>query len=224
MDEISSTQLLKLHDPFPPEDIEWRVQQAGEKNGRVWARVLAYVTNRAIMQRLDDVVGPSRWKNFYDKGPDGGILCGIAIYVSETLEWVTKWDGASNTDVEEVKGGLSNSMKRAGVQWGIGRYLYNLEADFAEVTEDGRFKNKTKDGTWFNWNPPKLPPWALPPGTSPEILDEIKTLGATVIDEAEFTLRRKKHNIKEYLRENWKLIQAQPAFATEVLSALHKSH
>ena len=48
-------ELDRLRDPFAPGDIEWRVQTAGEKNGKPWARVLAYVTNRAIMDRLDEV-------------------------------------------------------------------------------------------------------------------------------------------------------------------------
>jgi hypothetical protein len=40
-----------LQDRFPAEEIEWRLQQAGEKNGRVWAICVPYVTNRAIQSR-----------------------------------------------------------------------------------------------------------------------------------------------------------------------------
>lgn len=153
--------LTKLKEPFRAEDIEWRIQQAGTgKNGQPWAMCLAYVTNRAIMNRLDDICGAENWKNEYKTAPDGGILCGISIKCGD--EWVTKWDGAENTQVEAVKGGLSGAMKRAAVQWGIGRYLYNLEASWAEISENGRFQGKTKDGKWFKWNPPRLPDWALP--------------------------------------------------------------
>lgn len=50
--------LNKFDAPFNPEDIEWRIQQSGKtRDGKVWAMVLAYVTNRAIMKRLDDVCG-----------------------------------------------------------------------------------------------------------------------------------------------------------------------
>jgi hypothetical protein len=48
---------------------------------------------------------------------------------------ITKWDGAEQTQIEAVKGGLSGSMKRAAVQWGIGRYLYDLETNFVNLTE-----------------------------------------------------------------------------------------
>ncbi|WP_263317101.1 Rad52/Rad22 family DNA repair protein, partial [Enterobacter hormaechei] len=63
---------------------------------------------------------------------NGGVECGISIKVEG--EWITKWDAAENTQVEAVKGGRSGAMKRAAVQWGIGRYLYNLEEGFAVVS------------------------------------------------------------------------------------------
>jgi hypothetical protein len=56
------------------------VQSVGEKNGKPWARVLAYVNNRAVMQRLDDVVGPDCWSNEFTAGPAGGVICGLSIY------------------------------------------------------------------------------------------------------------------------------------------------
>lgn len=155
-----------LKTPFKAKDIEWRVQSAGaKKGGQPWAMVLAYVTNRAIMDRLDETCGPENWKNErFEKGPDGGILCGISIKCGD--EWVTKWDGAENTAVESVKGGLSSAMKRAAVQWGIGRYLYNLDATFATISASGEYWQKGKEGKYdaFNWDSPSLPQWALPEG------------------------------------------------------------
>ena len=157
----------KLREPFMPFDVEWRIQQAGQSNGKIWAKVLCYVTNRAIMDRLDEVAGPGNWQNHFNAAPGGGVMCGISIKIGG--EWVTKWDGADNTQVEAVKGGLSGSMKRAGVQWGIGRYLYKLEEGWAECfpdrssTHKGSFKDKQSGKTvWFTWNPPALPQWALP--------------------------------------------------------------
>lgn len=161
--------LKELTKPFPAKDIEWRIQQSGMKNNRPWALVLAYVTNRAIMERLDAVCGPENWKNEFKEGPAGGVLCGISICINSAGtkgEWITKWDGAENTQVEEIKGGLSGAMKRAAVQWGIGRYLYNLTAGWATFCEDGEHKSKV-DGIYFKWNPPALPAWALPEGEEP---------------------------------------------------------
>ena len=155
--------LVRLKEPFSAEDIEWRVQSSGKKkSGEIWAKVLAYVTNRAIMDRLDDVCGPENWQNKFETAPSGGVLCGISIRCEHG--WVTKWDGSDNTDIEAVKGGLSSSMKRAGSQWGIGRYLYKLDVDWAVISENGTHFDKLKDNTAFKWNPPQLPTWALPSG------------------------------------------------------------
>jgi hypothetical protein len=159
--------LKDLKVQFPPEDIEWRISRAGLKNGTVWAYCLAYVTNRAIQERLDEVVGEENWKNTFSQAPDGGILCGIGIKCGD--EWVFKYDGAENTAFEAVKGGLSGAMKRAGVQWGIGRYLYNLTESRAIVGDGGLYycpAKKDKMGKEiypaFYWSPPPLPKWALP--------------------------------------------------------------
>lgn len=161
----------RLLEPFAPRDVEWRVQQSGmSTKGQPYAMVLAYVTNRAIQQRLDDVVGPAKWKNAFETAPDGGVLCGISIKVDD--EWVTKWDGAENTAQEAVKGGLSGAMKRSAVQWGIGRYLYKLDVIFAQLSKDKtddfnqflRIVDKnTKKVLWSGyWRIPELPEWAQP--------------------------------------------------------------
>ena len=154
----------QLRRPFEASEIEWRVQQSGDKNGKCWAMVLAYVTNRAIMDRLDEVFGVGGWKNEFLPTPNiDGVMCGISAKIDG--EWVTKYDGAENTAIEAVKGGLSSSMKRTAVQFGIGRYLYHLESNFANVVDSrgqGTKSAKTKSGVWFNWLPPELPSFALP--------------------------------------------------------------
>ncbi|MFT9495762.1 MULTISPECIES: Rad52/Rad22 family DNA repair protein [Bacillota] len=159
MEEVIS----KLQAPFPSKDIEWRVSHSGIKNGKKWAMVLAYVTNRAIQNRLDEVFGPAGWKNSYKDFKDG-ILCTISCFIDG--EWVEKSDGAEQTEIESLKGGLSGAMKRAAVQWGIGRYLYKLESMFVEVFDDKRDGairiNDKKNNVYGYWLPPKLPIWALP--------------------------------------------------------------
>jgi len=155
--------LTKLREPFPSEDIEFRIQSSGKKGDKIWALVLAYVTNRAIQDRLDSVCGPENWQNEFAVAPGGGVLCGISIRCEHG--WVTKWDGADNTDIEAVKGGLSGAMKRAGSQWNIGRYLYKLPTGWAVINQNGSRSNKLKDNTWFKWDPPELPSWALPEKT-----------------------------------------------------------
>ena len=152
-----------LADPFSPRDIEWRISRCGAKNGKPYAFVLAYVTNRAIMDRLDSVVGGMHWENEFKEGPNGGVLCGITI--DKNGKRVSKWDGAENTNIEAVKGGLSDAMKRAAVQWGIGRYLYRLPKQmYAIITPPGKgeFWQAGEQGQYeaFGWDSPELPGWA----------------------------------------------------------------
>lgn len=161
MDEGSLRTFLAA---FPAEDIEWRIGESGTGSNGVWAKCFAYVTNRAIMKRLDEVAGPGNWQSKFEE-IDGGFLCGIGVKIGG--EWVWKWDGADRPDFEPLKGGLSGSMKRAAVQWGIGRYLYDLDTGWAEVIankQPGYTYAKTKDNTVFFWRPPQLPDWALPKG------------------------------------------------------------
>ncbi len=161
--------LAKLARKFKPDELEWRIGRSGKGPRGVYANLLCYVTNRAIMDRLDEVVGPGNWQNEFKPWGDKSQLCGISIRIGDT--WVTKWDGASNTAVEAVKGGLSDSMKRAAVQWGIGRYLYKMGDTWAVVSveapksRDGWNYAKLKDGSGFYWKEPqleKIAPWAMP--------------------------------------------------------------
>ena len=149
MDEV----MKRLQAPFAPEEIEWRVGATNREKTKGMA--LAFVTNRAIQNRLDEVFGCFGWMNEYREWRGNAQLCGISV--KHEGEWFTKWDGASDTDFEAVKGGLSDAMKRAAYQWGIGRYLYNLEPVWVPIKQAG--KSFVIDGP-----PPNLPDWALPEG------------------------------------------------------------
>lgn len=152
----AATIKARLQAPFAPDELEWRVgATSGDKSKGM---ALAYVTNRAIQNRLDDVFGPFGWRNEYQQWQGKSQLCGISVYDAEKGEWVTKWDGADNTEFESTKGGLSDAMKRAAYQWGIGRYLYKLDAKWVPIKPVGN-KSYTLAGP-----PPALPAWALPEG------------------------------------------------------------
>lgn len=169
----------QLAEPFAPEDVEWRVGNTNQKSvarqtGDPKARptkgmMLPYVKNRAIMNRLDEVLGPENWTNSF-KEHHVGTICTIGIRFND--EWIYKEDGADNTNIEPTKGGLSDSMKRAAVQFGIGRYLYNAETVWVDLDE---------------WGRPKVTPKLTIKGTNNliEVLDDIiERLGAvTSIEE-----------------------------------------
>lgn len=156
----------ELKKPFHPDDIQWRI---GRKDRtKTSATVLAYVDARAARERLDNVFGAFNWKVEYKVCDMGeitvttyngettknvkGFLATISVKDPETGEWISKEDGAGITDVEPVKGGISDAFKRACVTWGIGAYLYKLKEEWVSINTYGQFEN------------PLLPDWALPEG------------------------------------------------------------
>jgi len=158
----------RLAEPFPAEGIEWRIGQVA-KSGKT-ATVLAYLTSRAVMDRLDEVVGPENWSDDYVDLPSKGVQCTISIRCGDG--WVSKTDAADPTQIEATKGGRSDAFKRAAVKWGIGRYLYRLDESRVNLTEGWPPKDVPhvkaswagEGGKKFGWGPvPSLPDWALPP-------------------------------------------------------------
>lgn len=172
--------LSRLAEPFPAEDIEWRVSRAGMGKSGVYCHCLPYVTARAIAARLDEVCGVPNWKNeppvMIEVRP-GITAFAVGISIRFDGEWITKWDVSEPTNIEPAKGGFSGGMKRAGAQWGIFRYGYYLEETFAETSEKGgagwnyaKLPDKAGGGTYY-WKPPTLPAWALPKEKEYEITE-----------------------------------------------------
>lgn len=156
-----------LAKPFHPDDVEWRPQKF-VKNGN--CQVLAYITARGVMNRLDEAVGPANWEmklEPIDMGSSSkldkqgnqtdfkGFVCTLILHIEDgkgNVKTVTRQDVSNLTDFEAIKGGASGAIKRAAVQFGIGRYLYGLGQTWVKTNEYGKFE------------PPQLPAWALPDG------------------------------------------------------------
>lgn len=162
MTTISEIQEALLK-PFPREEIEFRVCRTSGKSPKV--NVLAYITARGIMQRLDDVFGINGWSDVYEQ-LQGGVKCILTVNVLG--EQIVKSDAASLTNVEPIKGGVSDSLKRAGVKLGIGRYLYDLPEYWVDLVPDKPYNAKnpvhyhSSDAYSGWWEEPDLPNWALP--------------------------------------------------------------
>jgi hypothetical protein len=134
--------------PFPVDDISWRVGPTNERSRQpdqaLRGQALAYIDARVVMDRLDSVVGFDGWQCTYTPGVATSIVCNIGIKFPLIIngqnvghEWIWKADGAGPSDMEADKGALSDAFKRAGVRWGIGRYLYDLKAPWIELEKRG---------------------------------------------------------------------------------------
>ena len=147
---------FELSVPFDANEIDFRIGNTNAE--KTSGLALAYLTARAVMNRLDEVVGAENWQDKYTPAPAGGGKAGWICELSLRLgdEWITKSDGADESDIEAVKGGISDAFKRAAVKWGIGRYLYALPPIWVPIEPAGRgYRMKQR---------PVLPAWALPSG------------------------------------------------------------
>ena len=131
----------RLAEPFRDDELGWRVMQCGKKDNRIWAKLAAYVDSRAIMNRLDTVVGPGMWQDEYRniQTPEGpAILCKITIHEEGGVASISKEDGADfNRGIETAKSGISDSFKRAANKFGMGRHLYAIGETWANDIKDG---------------------------------------------------------------------------------------
>lgn len=123
-----------LRKPFPVNDLKWRVGNTYERQGSKMANMLVYIDARTVQDRLDEIFTPAGWQfetrsiESYNRGNRTVTIIGrLGIRIND--EWIWKEDGAENSDIEAAKGGISDAFKRAAVQWGIGRYLYDA-SDF----------------------------------------------------------------------------------------------
>jgi hypothetical protein len=124
----------ELRKPFHSDQIHWRVGSTTKDKQKGMA--LAYIDARDVMDRLDTVCGPSGWQSRYRDAGNGKTYCEIGIKFDD--EWVWKGDGAGDTGFEGDKGAFSDAFKRAGVRWGIGRYLYGLGNTWVAL-KDGKY-------------------------------------------------------------------------------------
>ena len=167
----------ELAKPFPAEDIEWRVGATNKDKTKGVA--LAYITARAVMNRLDEVLGPENWTDNYLPIPGTnhdtkGYICSISIRLDNN--WVSKQDGADESNMESIKGGLSDAFKRAAVKWGVGRYLYDLPNNWVPIDSYGNSYKLSMT--------PSLPAWALPEGTAPVVKATAKPRASVQNEEA----------------------------------------
>lgn len=148
--------------------MEFRTLNADEIDVKVgtvgdgYYTVLLYKNARVDMAILDETVKPENWQRDH-KEVKGNLYCGIGINcgfsefedvldnngnvmgkkITKTIDrWVWKWDCGVESDFgDKQKGEASDSFKRAGFNWGIGRELYTAPKIYINcetTTDDGK--------------------------------------------------------------------------------------
>lgn len=147
-------ELKDLKKPLGIHEIDFRIQSIN-KGG--YATILAYKDARVDMNRLDDVCGALNWKREHTRDNHN---CIISVWDENKKQWVSKEDTGKESFTEKEKGLASDSFKRAGFNWGIGRELYDypliqvkLNADEFEIVNEKakqKWGLKLKEWTWFS--------------------------------------------------------------------------
>lgn len=98
-------------------EIDVRIATINEKG----LSLLLYKDARVDMDILDETVGEMNWQR---KHLRDNANCIIEIWDKEKGQWISKEDTGTESFTEKEKGLASDSFKRAGFNWGIGRELY----------------------------------------------------------------------------------------------------
>lgn len=122
----------QMRSPFPAADVEWRV--GGKVDGK--SSVLAYITARAIAERLDELF-PGDWEIGYGDLNRGVVgvntkneeVSDTYLVCSLTVGGLRRANVGTASNMEHAKGAYSDAFKRAATMFGIGAYLY----DFPQV-------------------------------------------------------------------------------------------
>jgi len=117
---LTLTGLNALREPTPKDEVKQR--PAGNTG-----IMLDYVDARFVMDRLDACAGPHNWTTHFEDVDGGGVRCRLGILVMGA--WVVKTDVGDASSIEPIKGAHSDALKRAAVQWGIARDLYDVRAE-----------------------------------------------------------------------------------------------
>lgn len=154
--QIKEEAVSDLHDKLaaPFDEKELKFFPVALTKDKTKGRVGSYVDARAVMERLDKVVGPGGWQTTHRciDPAEKAVECTLSLLIDG--QWVAKSDvgypnearDADNPEKEPWKAAYSDSLKRAAVQFGIGRYIYSLELekDWLPVDQYGKFAEQPR--------------------------------------------------------------------------------
>lgn len=153
MSEMDRDILAALAAPFPSSEIKWKPQRTTQDKTR--AEAVAYIDARNVSRRLDEVVGWD-WAVDYQPilgGPQNvvSVICRLCV-MGMTRSGIGSFTMGDGSQADPWKSAESDALKRAAVNFGIGRYLYELGQTW--VPYDAQRRRLVEE--------PTLPAWALP--------------------------------------------------------------
>lgn len=154
-------------------EIECRVQSVKKTSSGVGCILLLYKDARVDMKLLDEIYGSENWQRTHEL-INGNLFCNIEVWDKDKACWVKKQDVGVESNTEKEKGQASDSFKRAGFNWGIGRELYTSPFIWVDLKEGEHYEKNGNECV------------------SPRVSFEVKSIGYN--DEREITSLQIKDN------------------------------
>ena len=138
----------RLQAPFATHLVSWKTQAFNKDRTRAMA--VAYIDARCVQDRLDSTC-PDEWSFRIEVIPGTPTP---TVRGSLTVLGITREDigEAGEGDAGTLKAAASDALKRCAVQFGIGRYLYDLPRQWCDYDSQKKEFKVT----------PTLPEWARP--------------------------------------------------------------
>lgn len=131
------------------DEIECRISSINENKRGVSCSLLLYKDARCDMRILDETVGVMNWQRSHLRD---NANCIISIWDDEKKQWISKEDTGTESYTEREKGLASDSFKRAGFNWGIGRELYSAPNIKVQLKEEEISEKNGKKTTYAKFS------------------------------------------------------------------------
>ncbi|MDQ3458734.1 MAG: hypothetical protein M3498_05455 [Deinococcota bacterium] len=120
--------LKRLAEPFPESAVYWRVGNVSRDKKR--AQALPYADPRVYEDRLNALV-PGNWSVSFRPWGDARIICELSIHGVTRSSTGEENDGFAPGTAAEAQ-----AFKRACSKFGLGRYLYDVDAPWLAYDDD----------------------------------------------------------------------------------------
>src|SRR5690348_6149205 len=136
----------QLSAPLPEDVIAWRQDgRAIQRDGKYFARFVAYVDANTVRERLDGVV-PGEWDLTLDLLPtlptdeQDEPTCSFKARLQ--ILGVIREDVGTGKDYKQA---ATDAFKRAAVRFGIAHELYAYEQNWVQMDGDGKYAKPIED-------------------------------------------------------------------------------
>ena len=136
----------QLSAPLPDGVISWRQDgRAIARDGKYFARFVAYIEANTVRERLDSVV-PGEWDLTLELLPalipNDGDEAGCSFKARLQILGVIREDVGTGRDYKQA---ATDAFKRAAVRFGIAHELYSYEQNWVQVDGDGKYARPLED-------------------------------------------------------------------------------